>query len=114
QIVVMAHRDSFDRPGSSIVSDTATLLELSRASAAFDHSKTLVFVSTDGAEADNAGARRFAIRYPERGKVDAVLVLDDLAATPAQKPYLVPWSLDSRRSPLQLQRTVELALGREL
>jgi len=114
QIVVMASRDSIGRPGTASAADTAMLLELARASAGFDHSKTLVFVSTDGAVADNAGARRFAARYPERGKVDSVLVLDDLAATPARKPYVVPWSLDSRRSPLQLQRTVELALSREL
>src|SRR5439155_7458925 len=37
QIVVMAHRDSIDRPGTSGAADTATLLELARASAAFDH-----------------------------------------------------------------------------
>jgi peptidase M28-like protein len=114
QIVVIAHRDSVARPGTSSAADTAMLLELARASAGFDHNKTLVFVSTDGGEADGAGARRFAARYQDRGKVDSVLVLEDLIAAPPRKPYVVPWSLDSRRSPLQLQRTVELALAREL
>ena len=39
-----------------------------------------MLVSTDGAAADAAGARRLAESYPDRDKVDAVLVLDDLGA----------------------------------
>jgi hypothetical protein len=114
QLVVIAHRDSVGRPGASSAASTAVMLELAKALAGVRHRKTLVFVSTDGGEADNAGARRFADSYPDRGKVDAVLVLDDVAATNTRKPFLIPWSSGTRRAALQLQATEDAALGREI
>jgi Peptidase family M28 len=113
QIVVLAHRDAARRPGASSAADTAVLLELAKALAGVRHSKTIVFVSTDGGEADSAGARRFAERYPDRDKVDAVLVLGDVGSASARRPYLVSWSNDTSRSSLQLIRTANTALARE-
>jgi hypothetical protein len=114
QVVVLAHRDSSERPGGSSAASTAVLLELARAVAAVRHSKTFLFASIDGGEADSAGSRRFASHYAEKGKVEAVLVLDDLAAAHLRRPYLVPWSTNSRRGSLQLLRTADAALEREL
>jgi hypothetical protein len=114
QLVVMAHRDSGDRPGASSASNTGVLLSLATALSAAHHDKTLVFVSTDGGAADSAGARRFAAHHPDRSKVESVLVLDDVAAAYPARPYLVPWSSGSGRSSLQLLRTADAALEREL
>jgi hypothetical protein len=72
-----------------------------------------VFVSLDGSAAGNAGARRFAENYPDRSKVDAVLVVDDVGAASARHPFVVPWSSDSRRGSLQVARTADAALARE-
>jgi len=114
QLVVLAHRDAARRGGVASAAATATLLELARALAAARHELTLVFVSLDAGEAGGAGARRFADRYESRGDVEAALVLDDIAAARANRPYVVPWSTNGLRSSLQLLRTIEAALGREL
>lgn len=114
QLVVLAHRDSLKRPGASSASSTAVLLGLAKALAGVRHERTLVFVSTDGGQADAAGARRFADAYPDREKVDAVLVLDDIGAARTRRPYLLPWSSDTRRGSLQLQATADAALRREI
>jgi hypothetical protein len=113
QVVLVAHRDAAGRPGASSAADTAILLELAKVIAGVRHNKTFVFVSTDGGTADSAGARRFAADYPDREKVDAAVVIDDIAAASATRPFLVPWSSDDRRGSLQLVRTAEAALRRE-
>jgi hypothetical protein len=114
QIVLLASRDASVRPGASSAADTALLLELARALAGVRHQKTIVLVSTDGAQDDSAGARRFAASYPDMGKVDAGIVLDDAATRSSKQPYLVPWAAGTRRAALQVQRTVETALQREV
>jgi hypothetical protein len=114
QVLVVADRDSVERPGASSASNTAVLLELARALAAVRHDKTLVFVSAAGGDADGAGVRRFAHKYADTGKVEAALVIDDIAAANARRPYLVPWSTNDRRGSLQLLRTADAALRREL
>ena len=80
EVVIMAHRDSAGRPGAASASGTAVLLELTQALDALDRTKTIVLVSTDGATADDAGARRFADHYRGSAKVDVALVLDDIGA----------------------------------
>jgi hypothetical protein len=114
QVLVIADRDSVEPPGASSASSTAVLLELARALAAVRHVKTLVFVSAAGGDADGAGVRRFASKYGDKSKVDAALVIDDIAAANARRPYLVPWSTNDRRGSLQLFRTADAALRREL
>jgi hypothetical protein len=113
QVLVISHRDAGGRPGASSAMGTAGLLELAAALDGSSRQKTFVLVSTDGGAADSAGARRLAEIYPNRSKVDAVLVLDDLAASPGRAPYVLPWSNDSHRGSAQLLRTVESALARE-
>jgi hypothetical protein len=113
QVVVMAPRDSARAPGASSASSTAVLLQLAQALDGSSRRKTFVFVSLDGGVAGNAGARRFAENYPDRSKVDAVLVVDDIGAVSARRPFVVPWSTDSRRGSLQVARTADAALSRE-
>jgi hypothetical protein len=113
EVVIMVHRDAAGRPGASSAATTAVLLELTQAFDALDRSKTIVLVSTDGATAGNAGAKRFADRYPGRDKVDVALVLDDVGASVPRRPFVVPWSIDSRRASLEASRSIEAALRRE-
>ncbi|PWU20791.1 MAG: hypothetical protein C5B48_12055, partial [Candidatus Rokuibacteriota bacterium] len=113
QIVVMAPRDAAGSPGASSASSTAVLLQMAEALDGSSRKKTFVFVSLDGSAAGNAGARHFAETYPDRSKVDAILVVDDIGAASARRPYVVPWSSDSHRGALQVARTAEAALARE-
>jgi hypothetical protein len=113
EVVIMAHRDSAGRPGAASASGTAVLLELTQALDALDRTKTIVLVSTDGATADDAGARRFAEHYRGSAKVDVALVLDDIGASVPRRPFVVPWSTDSSRASQVAARTVEAALRRE-
>ncbi|KKK59359.1 hypothetical protein LCGC14_3035180, partial [marine sediment metagenome] len=113
QVVLLAHRDAGRSPGAASASGTGVLLEFAAALEGLRHRKTFVFVSTDGGTADAAGARRFAQRYPEKEKIDAALVLDDIGAANSRRPYLVPWSTDSRRGSLQFLRTADAAVRRE-
>jgi Peptidase family M28 len=113
QLLVVADRDSMQRPGASSASSSAVLLELARALAAVRHAKTLVFVSAAGGDADGGGVRRLAHEYADKGKVEAALVIDDIAAAHARRPYVVPWSTNDRRGSLQLSRTANAALRHE-
>jgi peptidase M28-like protein len=113
QVVVMAPRDAAGRPGASSASSTAVLLQLAQALDGSSREKTFVFVSVDGSVAGGAGARRFADTYADRSKVDAVLVVDDIGAASARRPFVVPWSTTSRRASLQVVRTADAALARE-
>ena len=114
QIVFLAFRDATTRPGAASASGTAALIEMAQALAASSHDKTFVLVSTDGGTKGSAGARHFADHYPDRSKIDAVFAIDDIAAATPVRPYLVPWSEGSNRGPLQILRTSEAALQREL
>lgn len=113
QIVVMAPRDAAESPGASSASNTAVLLQLAGALDGSSRRRTLVFVSSDGGAADSAGARRFVDHYPDRGKVDAMLVLEDLGAATVTRPLVVPWSSHSGRSSLQISGTASAELAHE-
>ena len=112
QIVIVSHRDAIGRPGRAELSGTAVMLELARLFRARDLSKTLVLVSTSGATDGFTGARAWA-EATDKGPVDAVLVLGDLAGTRVSRPWVVPWSLGPGAAPLGLQRTVETAIRRQ-
>ncbi len=113
QVVVAAPRDAVTRPGASSASSTAVLLQLAQALDGSSRKKTFVFVSLEGKAAGSAGARHFADTYPDRGKVDALLLVDDIGADSARRPFVVPWSTTSRRGSLQVLRTAGAALARE-
>jgi hypothetical protein len=113
QVLVMAPRDAAVAPGASSASSTAVMLQLAQALAGSSREKTYVFVSLDGAAADNAGARRFAERYSGRDKVDAALLVDEIGAAASKRPFVVPWATGARRTSLQVARTADAALARE-
>jgi hypothetical protein len=112
RIVVLANRDSLERPGLAELSGTAALLELARVFRARELRKTLVLVSTSGATEGFTGARAWADGAAE-GAVEGVIVLGDMASARVSKPWVVPWSLGPGAAPLPLQRTVENAVRAE-
>ena len=112
RIVVMAHRDALSSPATAELSGTAALLELARVLETRTLSRTLVLVSTSGGSGGSAGARAYAAVAGAR--VDAVLVLGDLAGTRVRKPWLVPWSNGPTPPSLALRRTLEVAVRTEV
>ena len=129
---MLAHRDALDSPGLAELSGTAALLELARIFrtqvpseeveprapgrpqlVGRDLAKTLVLVSTSGGSGGAAGARAWA-RAQDAGKIDAVLVLGDLASAEWHKPWVVPWSNGRAQPPLGWLRTVEAAARQEV
>ena len=113
RIVVLAHRDAVGPRSLAALSGTAVLLELSRIADLRDLRRTLVLVSTSGGTIGGAGARAWAETIGDPSQVDAVVVLGDLANAATRRPWIVPWSTDSRPAPLALRRTLEIAARRE-
>lgn len=109
RIVVIAHRDAVGPESLAALSGTAVLLELSRIADLRDLRRTLVLVSTSGGTIGGAGARAWAKSVGESSQVDGVVVLGDLANAATRRPWVVPWSNDSRPAPLPLRRTLETA-----
>jgi hypothetical protein len=112
RIVVVAHRDA-TKPGSTAeLSGTEGLLELARVFGAPRRTQhTLTLVSTSGS-AGAAGASALPSMLP-RDRIDAVLVLGDLASQRTRRPFVTAWSNDLGKAPLRLQRTVEEAVHAE-
>ena len=110
-VVVIAGRDSASGPGAaSSAAATATLLELVNEVRSSGHSKTLVFVSTDGASDGAVGARQFVDHYPLRDEIDGAVVLwQPGSAAPAQ-PYLLDSSDGPQSANSQLAATASRAL----
>jgi hypothetical protein len=112
RIVVLANRDSLDRPGLADLSGTAALLEIARIYKTRELRRTLVLVSTSGATTGFAGARAWA-RDAAGGPVDAVIVLGDLAGAKIRKPWVVGWPDAAKPTPLGLERTLGAAVRAE-
>jgi hypothetical protein len=110
-IVVAAHRDARKGPAEAELSGTAALLELARVLADRDLPKTVVLASLSGGSGGYAGARE--LRRMVRGRVDAVIVLGDLASRHTRQPWVVPWGTNRSPAPHALRRTVEVALRQE-
>jgi hypothetical protein len=107
-IVVIAHRDAAGSPAEAELSGTAVLLELARALADRDLSKTVVLASVSGGSGGFAGARE--VTQAIHGPVDAVFVLGDLAGTRERRPFVVPFRNGPGPLPLSLERTAQSAL----
>ena len=112
RIVVLAHRDSRERPGLADLSGTAALLELARVFKTRDTTKTLVLVSTSGATTGFAGARAWAAANAGT-PVDGVIVLGDMGGTRVRKPWAISWPAAPKPVPLGLERTVQAAARAE-
>jgi hypothetical protein len=110
-VVVLAARDSSSGPGAaSSAAATAMLLELVDQLRTSRHTKTLVFVSTDGASDGATGARQFAAQFPQREAIDGAIVVWQPGSSAPRQPFLIDDS-DGPQSPsAQLVRTAERAL----
>lgn len=110
-VVVLAARDSASGPGAaSSAAATATLLELVDKLRTYRHTKTLVFVSTDGGSDGAAGARVFAERFAERDLIDGAVVLWQPGSATPREPSLLDASAGSQSPSAQLVRTAGQAL----
>jgi len=115
QIVVIAARDSRRVPDvSASAADTAALVELARTFEGRPTRKTLVLASVDGSALGEVGAERLAGRLGERELVDAVLVMSNLGAGERRGPLILPWSNDTTRAGIGLQRTVADSIRQEI
>jgi hypothetical protein len=129
-IVILAHRDAAAHGSRAELSGTAALLELARVFAARETKRTIVLVSTSGGSGGDAGAADFvahelSLHGPTgwvgansaeggaRGSFDASIVLGDLTGVRSADPVVVPFSDGFGSAPLQLQRTVDAAIGQE-
>ncbi len=112
RIVVLANRDSRERPGLADLSATAALLELARVFKTRDLRKTLVLVSTSGATSGFAGARAWA-KDNAGAPVDGVIVLGDMGGARVRKPWIVSWPAAPKPVALGLERTVQAAVRAE-
>ena len=110
-VVVLAARDSASGPGAaSSAAATAALLELVDKLRTSSHTKTLVFVSTDGGSDGAAGAREFVERFPDRDLIDGAIVLWQPGSATPREPSLLDTSNGSQSPSAQLVRTAERAL----
>jgi hypothetical protein len=111
-VVIMAARDSASGPGgASSAAATATLLELVRELEDTRHTKTLIFVSTDGGTDGALGAREFAAHFPQRDAIDGVIVLWQPGSANPRPPFLLDTSDGPRSASSGLVRTAERALA---
>ena len=110
-VVVMAGRDSENGPGAaSSAAATAMLLELAEEMRTSRHTKTLVFVSTDGASDGALGAREFAAHYPDHDLIDGVVSLWQPGAAKRREPSMLAASTGPQSANLQLSQTAARAL----
>lgn len=115
RIVVMAARDTRgsgpDAGGTA--ADTAALLELARVFEGRSARKTVVLASVDGSTLGDAGARHFAETAEDAGRIQAVVLLSNLAAPRSRGPLVVPWSNDATRGSIGVNRTVAASIREE-
>lgn len=114
QVVVIAARDAAGAPDAAgSAADTAALMELARVFEGRPSRKSLVLASVDGATLGDLGVRRLLDEIDGPDVVDAVVVISGLGAPPREPPRIVPWSNDTTRAGIGLQRTVTASLRAE-
>lgn len=112
QIVVVATRDAAGVPDATgTAASTAVLTEVARVFEGRPSRKTLVLASVDGSTLGELGTARLADSLDEAGEVDGVLAISGLGAKGPVR--VVPWSNDTSRPELGLERTVAQSLREE-
>ena len=115
QIAIVAARDARGVPDAiGSAADTAALLEFARVFEGRPTRKTLVLGSVDGSTLGDVGTEKLVGELGDPSKIDAVLVMSDLASREDRGPLVVPWSGDTRRAGIGLQRTVNDSIHQEL
>lgn len=114
RIVIAAPRDCAAGPCAvSSGAATAALLELASDFDGARHSKTLVFVSTDGSVAGAAGAKLLAAELQDT-PAEAVIVLSQPGSGLGRRPFVVPWSAGPQSASIQLVQSARAAVGSEV
>lgn len=114
QIVVVAARDARGVPDAAgSAADTAALVEIARVFEGRPSAKTLVLGSLDGSALGEVGAARLVEGLGDPGLVDGVLVLSGLGMPVPGPAAVEPWSNDTTRPSIGLQRTVAESLRQE-
>ena len=83
------------------------MLEIANAFSGSTHSKTLVFVSTDGCSIGALGARRFVRDYTSADLLDGAIVLSQPASPDPEPPLVIPWSIGPQSTASQLAETAK-------
>jgi Peptidase family M28 len=106
QIVVVAARDAGSVPDATgSAADTAALIEIAQVLQGTPSRKTIVLASVDGSTLGELGVHRLLSRLPDRDKIEAVLVMSNLAAPGPRVPPLETWSNGSQRVGAGLEGT---------
>ncbi|MDP9229017.1 MAG: M28 family peptidase, partial [Actinomycetota bacterium] len=115
QIALIANRDSAEGSGAATsIASTAALLEIASGFSGSTHTKTLVFVSTDGGDIGALGAKQFVRNYSDAGQLDAAVVLSQPAAPEPTPPLEIPWSNGPESTGAALARTAGRTLSEEV
>jgi hypothetical protein len=114
QIALIACRDAAQGSGATTsIASTAALLEIANAFSGSTHSKTLVFVSTDGCSIGALGARRFVRDYTGAGLLDGAIVISQPASEDPEPPLVIPWSTGPQSTASQLVETTRRTISEE-
>ena len=114
QIALIACRDAAQGSGATTsIASTAALLEIANAFSGSTHSKTLVFVSTDGCSIGALGARRFVRDYTSADLLDGAIVLSQPASPDPEPPLVIPWSTGPQSTASQLAETTKRTISEE-
>ena len=114
QILVIAQRDADSVPDATgSAANTAALEEIARVLQGTPSRKTLVLASVDGGTLGDLGVRRLLARLPDRDRIEAVIVLSDLAAPGPKVPPLIGWSNGPQRVGVGLERTAAGSMAQE-
>jgi len=113
QIVVVAARDAPGVPDAAgSASSTAVLMEVARVFEGRPSRKTLVLASVDGSTLGEPGTERLVGALDDAELVDGVIVISGLGMG-GDPLRIVPWSNDTTRAGLGLQRTLAESLREE-
>jgi hypothetical protein len=114
QIALIAPRDVAQGSGAvTTAASTAAMLEIAGSFSGASHSKTLVFVSTDGSSIGALGAKRFIRDYSDAGLLDAAIVLSQPAVQEPVAPLVIPWSTGDQSTASQLEDTANSIVSKE-
>ncbi len=114
QVALIACRDAAQGSGAATtIASTAALLEIANAFSGSTHSKTLVFVSTDGCGLGALGARRFVRDYTGADLLDGAIVLSQPASPDPEPPLVIPWSIGPQSTASQLAETTKRTISEE-
>jgi hypothetical protein len=114
QIALIAPRDVAEGSGAlTSAASTAAMLEIANSFSGAAHTKTIVFVSTDGSSIGALGTKRFIRDYSDAGQLDAAIVLSQPAVQQPAAPLVIPWSSGAQSTASQLDDTANATVSKE-